>query len=155
MTYGDRWDLYYICNCTNLTELQLGSQETPMDTVYGYSLSGCSNKKLVIKVYDVLRMLTFLPMDEVRRLSELKDEKINEAKKIAAFEITKLIHGEDEAIKAKQTAEALFENNGDLENMPNIEINESKELIDILVLAEIVPSKGQARKLIEQGGIIH
>ena len=105
------------------------------------------------EVYDVLRMLTFLPMDEVRRLSELKDEKINEAKKIAAFEITKLIHGEDEAIKAKQTAEALFENNGDLENMPNIEINESKELIDILVLAEIVPSKGQARKLIEQGGI--
>ncbi len=105
------------------------------------------------EVYDVLRMLTFLPMDEVRRLSELKDEKINEAKKIAAFEITKLIHGEDEAIKAKQTAEALFEKNGDLENMPNIEINESKELIDILVLAEIVPSKGQARKLIEQGGI--
>ncbi len=105
------------------------------------------------EVYDVLRMLTFLPIDEVRRLSELKDEKINEAKKIAAFEITKLIHGEDEAIKAKQTAEALFENNGDLENMPNIEINESKELIDILVLAEIVPSKGQARKLIEQGGI--
>lgn len=105
------------------------------------------------EVYDVLRMLTFLPMDEVRRLSELKDEKINEAKKIAAFEITKLIHGEDEAIKAKQTAEALFENNGDLENMPNIEINESKELIDMLVLAEIVPSKGQARKLIEQGGI--
>lgn len=105
------------------------------------------------EVYDVLRMLTFLPMDEVRRLSELKDKKINEAKKIAAFEITKLIHGEDEAIKAKQTAEALFENNGDLENMPNIEINESKELIDILVLAEIVPSKGQARKLIEQGGI--
>ena len=105
------------------------------------------------EVYDVLRMLTFLPMEEVRRLSELKDEKINEAKKIAAFEITKLIHGEDEAIKAKQTAEALFENNGDLENMPNIEINESKELIDILVLAEIVPSKGQARKLIEQGGI--
>ena len=105
------------------------------------------------EVYDVLRMLTFLPMDEVRRLSELKDEKINEAKKIAAFEITKLIHGEDEAIKAKQTAEALFENNGDLENMPNIEINESKELIDILVLAEIVTSKGQARKLIEQGGI--
>ena len=105
------------------------------------------------EVYDVLRMLTFLPMDEVRRLSQLKDEKINEAKKIAAFEITKLIHGEDEAIKAKQTAEALFENNGNLENMPNIEINESKELIDILVLAGIVPSKGQARKLIEQGGI--
>lgn len=105
------------------------------------------------EVYDVLRMLTFLPMDEVRRLSELKDEKINEAKKIAAFEITKLIHGEEEAIKAKQTAEALFENNGNLENMPNIEINENKELIEILTLAEIVPSKGQARKLIEQGGI--
>ena len=51
MTYGNRWDAAYIANCTNLTELQLGSQEAPMDTVYKYSLSGCSNDKLVIKVY--------------------------------------------------------------------------------------------------------
>ena len=70
------------------------------------------------EVYDVLRMLTRLPMSEVKRLSELKDENINEAKKIAAYEITKLIHGEEEAIKAKEATEALFEGKGSIENMP-------------------------------------
>ena len=106
------------------------------------------------EVYDVLRMLTRLPMSEVKRLSELKDENINEAKKIAAYEITKLIHGEEEAIKAKEATEALFEGKGGIENMPSIKIEDSSiSIIDVLVLAQIVPSKGQARKLIEQGGI--
>lgn len=106
------------------------------------------------EVYDVLRMLTRLPMSEVKRLSELKDENINEAKKIAAYEITKLIHGEEEAIKAKEATEALFEGKGSIENMPSIKIEENSiSIIDVLVLAKIVPSKGQARKLIEQGGI--
>lgn len=106
------------------------------------------------EVYDVLRMLTRLPMSEVKRLSELKDENINEAKKIAAYEITKLIHGEEEAIKAKEATEALFEGKGSIENMPSIKIEDSNiSIIDVLVLAQIVPSKGQARKLIEQGGI--
>ena len=106
------------------------------------------------EVYDVLRMLTRLPMSEVKRLSELKDENINEAKKIAAYEITKLIHGEEEAIKAKEATEALFEGKGSIENMPSIKIEDrSISIIDVLVLAQIVPSKGQARKLIEQGGI--
>ena len=99
-------------------------------------------------------MLTYIPMEEVKRLSSLEGEKINEAKKIAAFEITKLIHGEEEAIKAQEAAEALFEGKGSLENMPTIKMEEDKNsLIDILVLADIVSSKGQARKLIEQGGI--
>lgn len=106
------------------------------------------------EVYDVLRMLTRLPMSEVKRLSELKDENINEAKKIAAYEITKLIHGEEEAIKAKEATEALFEGKGSIENMPSIKIEDSSiSIIDVLVLAQIAPSKGQARKLIEQGGI--
>ena len=106
------------------------------------------------EVYDVLRMLTRLPMSEVKRLSELKDENINEAKKIASYEITKLIHGEEEAIKAKEATEALFEGKGSIENMPSIKIEDSSiSIIDVLVLAQIVPSKGQARKLIEQGGI--
>ena len=106
------------------------------------------------EVYDVLRMLTRLPMSEVKRLSELKDENINEAKKIAAYEITKLIHGEEEAIKAKEATEALFEGKGSIENMPSIKIEDSSiSIIDVLVLAQIVSSKGQARKLIEQGGI--
>ena len=106
------------------------------------------------EVYDVLRMLTYMPMEEVKRLSELKDEKINEAKKIAAFEITKLIHGEEEAIKAQEAANALFEGKGSLENMPTVKIDNSNiALIDVIIQANIVTSKGQARKLIEQGGI--
>ena len=106
------------------------------------------------EVYDVLRMLTYLPMEEVRRLSELKDEKINEAKKIAAYEITKLIHGEEEARKAEEAAQALFEGKGSIENMPTVKIDDiNTSLIDVIVTANIAPSKGQARKLIEQGGI--
>lgn len=106
------------------------------------------------EVYDVLRMLTYLPMEEVTRLANLKDEKINEAKKIAAFEITKLIHGEEEAIKVREATEALFEGKGSLENMPKIKLeNSNVPLIDVLVTVELAPSKGQARKLIEQGGI--
>ena len=106
------------------------------------------------EVYDVLRMLTYLPMEEVRRLSELKDEKINEAKKIAAYEITKLIHGEEEARKAEEAAQALFEGKGSIENMPTVKIDDiNTSLIDVIVLANVAPSKGQARKLIEQGGI--
>lgn len=111
------------------------------------------------EVYDVLRMLTYLPMDEVKRLSSLEGEKINEAKKIAAFEITKLIHGEEEAIKAKESAEALFENQKNYNNMPEFNIsnellsNNEIPIIDILVNSKLAPSKGQARILIEQGGI--
>ena len=111
------------------------------------------------EVYDVLRMLTYLPMDEVKRLSSLEGEKINEAKKIAAFEITKLIHGEEEAIKAKESAEALFENQKNSNNMPEFNIsnellsNNEIPIIDILINSKLAPSKGQARILIEQGGI--
>ena len=111
------------------------------------------------EVYDVLRMLTYLPMDEVKRLSSLEGEKINEAKKIAAFEITKLIHGEEEALKAKESADALFEKDKDSANMPTFDAsslftnNDNITLIDILVESKTVSSKSQARTLIEQGGI--
>jgi tyrosyl-tRNA synthetase len=108
------------------------------------------------EVYDVLRMLTYLPMDEVRRLSSLKDNKINEAKKVAAFEITKLIHGEEEALKAKATSEELFENQSlSIDNMPSFIINKSDftNLVDVLILSNLETSKGKARILIEQGGI--
>ena len=106
------------------------------------------------EVEKVLRLLTFLPDEEVERLANLKDEKINEAKKVAAFEITKLIHGEEEAIKAEETAKALFEGNGNLENMPTTKLTDINiSLVDALIKIEIAPSKGQARKLIEQGGI--
>lgn len=111
------------------------------------------------EVYDVLRMLTYIPMDEVKRLSSLEGEKINEAKKIAAFEITKLIHGEEEALKAKESAESLFEKDKNSANMPTFDTsslfanNDNTTLIDILVESKTVSSKSQARTLIEQGGI--
>jgi len=106
------------------------------------------------EVYDVLRMLTYLPMDEVRRLASLKDENINEAKKVAAFEITKIIHGEEEALKAQDAANALFSGNGSLDNMPTVNLeNKDISILDAIILTGIAPSKGQARTLIAQGGI--
>ncbi len=106
------------------------------------------------EVYDVLRMLTFLPMEEVKRLSSLPGEQINEAKKIAAFEITKLIHGQEEAKKAEESSLALFEGSGSLENMPTVKVESTNlSIVDAILLTNIAPSKGQARTLISQGGI--
>ena len=105
-------------------------------------------------VETVLKMLTFLPIEQINKLASLKDEKINEAKKIAAFEITKLIHGEEEAKKAEEASNALFSGQGSLENMPTTQLeNPYISLVDAIVLAKIAPSKGQARTLITQGGI--
>lgn len=105
-------------------------------------------------VRTVLCLLTFLPMEEVDKLSSLEDEKINEAKKIAAFEITKLIHGEEEAKKAEQAALSLFTGTGSLENVPTTKINNYNiSIIDALLLANFAPSKGQAKILITQGGV--
>ena len=104
-----------------------------------------------------LRLITFLPMDEVRRLSSLEGAEINEAKKVLAFEVTKLIHGEEEAEKAKVAAEALFGGNAkDLGNMPTAYIGKdhlNNPLVDLLVKCEIFPSKSEARRLIKQGGL--
>lgn len=105
-------------------------------------------------VETVLKMLTFLPIDKVNELSSLKDEKINEAKKIAAFEITKLIHGEEEAKKAEEASNALFNGQGSLDNMPTVKIESTNiSIVDAIILTNIAPSKGQARTLINQGGI--
>ena len=105
-------------------------------------------------VTTVLKMLTFLPLDKIKELTSVKDEKINEAKKIAAFEITKLIHGEAEAQNAAEASAALFEGKGSLENMPTISLeNKNSSILDAIILAGIAPSKSQARMLISQGGI--
>lgn len=105
-------------------------------------------------VETVLKMLTFLPIEKINELSSLKDEKINEAKKVAAFEITKLIHGEEQAIKAEEASNALFNGQGNLENMPTTKLeNTNISIVDAIVLSKIAPSKGQARTLINQGGI--
>ena len=106
------------------------------------------------EVRKVLSLLTFLPMEEVERLSALKDQEINEAKKIAAYEITKLIHGEEEAKKAEEAAAALFGNGGNLDNMPTTKIETvDMSILDAMVLTKLAPSKGQAKTLIAQGGI--
>ena len=106
------------------------------------------------EVRKVLSLLTFLPDEEVDRLSSLKDEKINEAKKIAAYEITKLIHGEEEAKKAEEAADALFGNGGNTDNMPSTKLDDINiSILDALVLTGITPSKGQAKQLIAQGGV--
>lgn len=105
-------------------------------------------------VEKVLSLLTFLDMEEVKRLSSLKDEKINEAKKIAAYEITKLIHGEEEAKKAEEASNALFNGQGSIENMPSMKLESTNiSIIDALIKTEIAPSKSQARTLISQNSI--
>ncbi|WP_139905070.1 tyrosine--tRNA ligase [Clostridium thermarum] len=103
-----------------------------------------------------LALLTFLPMHEVRRLGALKDAEINEAKKVLAYEVTKIIHGEEEAEKARSAAEALFSGAGNLENVPTNTINRAMlnmSLLDVLVELKILPSKGEGRRLIQQNGL--
>lgn len=104
-------------------------------------------------VKTVLSLLTFLPMEKVEELSSLKDEKINEAKKIAAYEITKLIHGEEEAKKAEEASNALFGGQGSLDNMPTATVADNISILDAIIQVGFAPSKGQARQLITQGGI--
>lgn len=102
----------------------------------------------------VLSLLTYIPMAEVKKLSSLKDAEINKAKKIAAYEITKLIHGEEEAKKAEEAAEALFGGNKNTDNMPKTTLsNRNISLLDAMIEAKLVSSKGQAKDLINQGGI--
>lgn len=103
-----------------------------------------------------LALLTFLPMEEVRRLGALRDAEINEAKKVLAYEVTKLIHGEIEAQKAREAAEALFGAGSDMSNVPAVTISRemlNSPLLDILVATKILPSKGEGKRLIQQGGL--
>lgn len=109
-------------------------------------------------VENCLSLLTFVPMDEVRRLGSLPGEKLNEAKTVLAFELTKIIHGEEESEKAKAAAEALFGGGGDSESVPTTlvkaELLESGiGILDLLMLTKLAPSKGEGRRLVQQGGI--
>ena len=102
----------------------------------------------------VLKLLTFIPIEQIEELTKYKDERINEAKKVAAYEITKMIHGEEEAKKAAEASKALFEGKGNLESMPTVEVeNKNITVIEALVLAGIAPSKGQAKTLVSQGSV--
>jgi len=109
-------------------------------------------------VENCLALLTFLPIEEVRRLGSLPGEQINEAKKVLAFEVTKLIHGEQEAAKAKEAAESLFGSGVNFENVPTTELDpvqleDGMELLDVLLHAGLITSRGEGRRLITQGGV--
>ena len=105
-------------------------------------------------------MLTFLPMEEVNRLSALEGAEINKAKEILAFEVTKLVHGEEEAQKALDAAKAAFGGKGDLSNIPTKTIaraefeGEGKGLINLLKELKLVQNTSEAFSTIEQGGLL-
>lgn len=110
------------------------------------------------KVAECLSLLTFLPMDEVRKLSALEGSEINKAKEVLAFEITKIVHGEEEAIKAQEAAKALFAGTGDGGSIPTTELsmeelNEGMDLIGLMQKAELIPTRSEGRRLIQQGGV--
>ncbi|OFI07432.1 tyrosine--tRNA ligase [Clostridium acetireducens DSM 10703] len=103
-----------------------------------------------------LLLLTFLPVDEIKKLSSLEGAKINEAKKVLAYEVTKLIHGEEESKKAMEAAEALFGSGQNMENVPTTEISKDligSTIVDILAATKVLPSKSEVRRLIQQGGL--
>ncbi|MEG0431485.1 MAG: tyrosine--tRNA ligase [Anaerovoracaceae bacterium] len=107
-----------------------------------------------------LRMLTFLPMEEVNRLSALEGAEINHAKEVLAFEVTKLVHGEEEAHKAQDGARAAFGGGGSIENMPTTKMEEAlfegegMGVVSLIREIGIVPSNAEARRTIEQGGLL-
>ena len=105
-----------------------------------------------------LALLTFLPMDEVRRLGGYRDERINESKRVLAFEITKMVHGEEKARQAMETAEALFSGKGDRNNMPTTtitraQLEEHGRVVELLTQCGLTKSNGEGRRLIAQGAV--
>lgn len=110
------------------------------------------------KVGECLGLLTFLPMDEVHRLGSLEGAEINKAKEVLAYEITKIVHGEEEAKKAQSAARSLFVGVGDKTNVPTYEyashrLEEGIDLISVLVDTGMCSSRGDARRNIQQGGV--
>ncbi len=105
-------------------------------------------------VIKCLKMLTFLPIEEIEAMESWQGGELNRAKEILAFELTKLVHGEEEASKAQESAKALFGGGGNTENMPTTEIEESElPILDLLVKTGLAPSKSEGRRLVQQGGI--
>ena len=99
-----------------------------------------------------LSLLTYLPMDEVHRLAAAEGQEINRSKEILAYEATKIVHGEQEAQKAQETAKALFGGGASAE-LPQIRVKIGEKLVDALTRGNVFPSKGEARRLIQQGGL--
>ncbi len=105
-------------------------------------------------VIKCIKMLTFLPMDEIRDMEKWEGSQLNKAKEILAYELTKLVHGDEEANKALEAARAVFGGSGSSDNMPTVEIEEDEiGVLDALVASKLAPSKGEARRLVQQGGV--
>ena len=110
-------------------------------------------------VLKCLRMLTFLPLEQIDEMDKWQGSQLNNAKEILAFELTKLVHGEQEAEKAQNAARALFAGGGNASNMPSVKLSSedlkdgSIDLISLLVMAELVSSRSEGRRAIEQGGV--
>ncbi len=110
-------------------------------------------------VLKCIRMLTFLPLEEIDKMDSWQGSELNKAKEILAFELTKLVHGEEEATKAQETAKSLFGANTNVDTMPTFELSaddftdDAIAVNEVLVKAGIAKSKGEGRRLIEQGGV--
>ena len=109
-------------------------------------------------VLKCIRMLTFLPMEEIRKMDSWEGSQLNTAKEILAFELTKLVHGEEEAVKAQESARALF-SAGNAENMPSVQLTDDNfvdgkiDICGVLVAAGLAQSRSEARRNVEQGGV--
>lgn len=110
-------------------------------------------------VIKCLKILTFLPLSEIDELAKLEGSELNKAKEILAFEVTKLIHGEEEAVKAQEGARALFGAGANTDHMPTTALTQADfengeiAVLDLLLKTKLIPSKGEGRRLIEQGGV--
>ncbi len=110
-------------------------------------------------VLKCIRMLTFLPLEQIDEMDKWEGSQLNKAKEILAYELTALVHGEDEANKAQEAAKSIFAGGGNSENMPSTELSaddftdEGINIIDAMIKAGLVSSRGEARRLIEQGGV--
>ncbi len=110
-------------------------------------------------VMKCIRMLTFLPLEQIDEMDKWEGQKLNEAKEILAYELTNMVHGKEEADKAQATARALFSGAGDLENMPETKLDAADltdgkiGILSIMVKAGLASSNGEARRLVQQGGI--
>ena len=111
-------------------------------------------------VLKCIRMLTFLPLEQIDEMDKWEGSQLNHAKEILAFELTKLVHGEEEAQKAENAAKALFATGGSDENMPTTELTEDQltdgkiAILDLMLACELIPSKGEGRRLVQQGGVM-
>ena len=109
-------------------------------------------------VLNCIRMLTFLPIEEIQKMDAWEGSQLNEAKEILAYELTKLVHGEEEAVKSQESARALF-TGGSAAEMPTVKMTEedfsegSIDILTLLVKSALVPSKSEARRAVEQGGV--